>query len=215
MSKQATPDDNSERPQMFRSLAQWTLTWSRSRHAASALAVISFVESSFFPIPTEVIFVPMCLIRPERALRYGAIAALFSVLGGIFGWCIGYFAFDLIARPLLNFYNAMPAFEALKASVDTPTGTGTILLMLITSGLAHLPPMKVVTILSGALHFNLPLFILAAIVARAAKFMALGWVLKTYGPALASVIQRRLATFAILAIVAGAVFWLALHYLKG
>ncbi|MBC7738379.1 MAG: DedA family protein, partial [Candidatus Saccharibacteria bacterium] len=169
---------------MFRSLSRWTLDWSRSAHAAWALGVVSFVESSVFPIPTEVLFVPMCLTQPHRALRYGAIAGVMSVLGGIFGWCIGYFAFDLIARPILNFYDAMPAFEALKDA----TGTGTILLMLVTSGLAHLPPMKVVTILSGALGFSLPLFILAAVVARGAKFMALGWVLKTYGPALADVI---------------------------
>ncbi len=200
---------------MFRSLSRWTLNWSRSAHAEWALGVVSFVESSFFPIPTEVLFVPMCLTRPERAVRYGAIAGVMSVLGGIFGWCIGYFAFDLIAGPLLNFYNALPAFEALKASVDTPTGTGTIFVMLVTSGLAHLPPMKVVTILSGALQFNLPLFILAAFVARGAKFMALGWVLRTYGPALADVIKARLASFAVAAIVGGAALWLALHYLKG
>ena len=196
---------------MFRRLSHWTLTWSRSRHAAWALGAVSFAESSFFPIPTEVIFVPMCLTRPERALRYGVIAATMSVLGGIFGWCIGYFAFDLIARPVLTFYNGMDAFERLKEA----TGTGTIMLMLVTSGLAHIPPMKVVTILAGALAFNLPLFILAAIVARAAKFLALGWALKTYGPALATVIQARLATFAVLAIVAGAALWVALHYFKG
>ena len=196
---------------MFRSLSQWTLTWSRSPHAAWALGAVSFAESSVFPIPTEVIFIPMCLTRPERAMRYGVIAAIMSVLGGIFGWCIGYFAFDLIARPLLTFYHGMDAFDRLKAA----TGTGTILLMLLTSGLAHIPPMKVVTILAGALAFNLPLFILAAIIARAAKFMALAWALKIYGPALAGVIQRRLATAAILAIVAGVALWVALHYLKG
>lgn len=196
---------------MFRSLSQWTLAWSRSRHADWALGAVSFAESSFFPIPTEVIFVPMCLARPERALRYGVIAAVMSVLGGIFGWCIGYFAFDMIARPVLTFYNGMEAFDRLKEA----TGTGTIMLMLVTSGLAHIPPMKVVTILAGALAFNLPLFILAAILARAVKFIALGWALKTYGPALATVIQRRLVTFSVLAIVAGAAVWVALHYLKG
>lgn len=196
---------------MFPKLSAWTLQWARSPHAAWALGVISFVESSVFPVPTEVLFVPMCLARPDRALRYAVIAATLSVLGGIFGWCIGYYAFDLIARPVLNFYNGMAAFEALKAK----TGTGTILVMLLTSGLAHLPPMKVVTILSGALAFNLPLFILAAVVARAGKFLALGWALKTYGPAIADVIHRRLATVALVVIVGGAALWLALHYLGG
>ena len=196
---------------MFRTLTRWTLTWSRSPYAEWALGVISFVESSVFPLPTEVLFIPMCLTRPDRALRYAAIAAVLSVLGGVAGWCIGYYFFDLIARPILTFYNGLSAFDQLKAA----TGTGTILLLLVTSGLAHLPPMKVVTILSGVLHFNLPLFILAAIVARGGKFFLLGWSLKIWGPALADVIQRRLATFAAVAIVAGAALWLALHYLKG
>lgn len=196
---------------MFRTLTRWTLDWSRSPHAEWALGLISFVESSVFPLPTEILFIPMCLTRPDRALRYAVIAATLSVLGGIFGWCIGYFAFDLIARPLLNFYNAMPAFEQLKAA----TGTGAILLMLLTSGVAHLPPMKVVTILSGALHFSLPLFILAAVIARAGKFLLLGWALKTYGAAIADVIQRRLATFALIAIFGGAAIWLAWHFMKG
>ncbi len=196
---------------MFRTLTRWTLDWSRSPHAEWALGLISFVESSVFPLPTEILFIPMCLTRPDRALRYAVIAATLSVLGGIFGWCIGYFAFDLIARPLLNFYNAMPAFEQLKAA----TGTGAILLMLLTSGVAHLPPMKVVTILSGALHFSLPLFILAAVIARAGKFLLLGWALKTYGAAIADVIHRRLATFAQIAIFGGAAIWLAWHFMKG
>lgn len=194
---------------MFRNLINWTLTWSRSPHAETALGAISFVESSVFPLPTEVIFFPMCLTRPDRALRYAAIASVMSVLGGIFGWIIGFYFFDLIARPVLVFYNGLDAFNQLKAA----TGTGAILLMLVTSGLAHLPPMKVVTILSGVVGFNLPLFILAAVVARGGKFFLLGWALKTWGPALADVIQRRLATFATVAIVAGAALWLALHYL--
>ena len=204
-------DYNAKGSQMFRKLMTWTLTWSRSPHAETALAVISFVESSVFPLPTELIFVPMCLTRPDRALRYAAIAAVMSVMGGIFGWIIGFYFFDLIARPILTFYNGLDAFNQLKAA----TGTGAILLMLVTSGLAHLPPMKVVTILSGEVGFNLPLFILAAIVARGAKFFLLGWALKTWGPSIADVIQRRLATFATLAIVGGAALWLALHYLKG
>jgi membrane protein YqaA with SNARE-associated domain len=196
---------------MFRTLTQWTLTWTRSPHATWALALISFVESSVFPLPTEVLFIPMCLARPDRSLRYAAIATVLSVLGGIFGWAIGYYAFDMIARPVLEFYNAMPAFQDLKAA----TGTGTILLLLITSGLAHLPPMKVVTILSGVVGFNLPLFILSAIVARGAKFFLLALALRAWGPAIADVIHRRLATVAGVAIVGGAALWLALHYLKG
>jgi membrane protein YqaA with SNARE-associated domain len=193
---------------MFRNLAEWTRKWAGSPYADWVLALISVIESSIFPLPTEVLFVPMCLTRPDRAMRYAVIAAVGSVLGGIVGWTIGYYFFDLIAMPVLEFYDGVAKFEELKAA----TGTGTILILLVTSGLAHLPPMKVVTILSGVVGFSLPLFILAAVVARGLKFLALGWALKTYGPAIADVIHRRLATFAVVVIVAGAAFLLLRHY---
>lgn len=190
---------------MFERLTQRLLAEARSPRAEAVLAVVAFVESSVFPLPAEVIFLPMCLTRPERALRYAAIAATASVLGGIFGWMIGHFLFDVVAAPILNFWHSMPAFEALKAQ----TGTGTVLLLLVTSGAAHLPPMKVVTILAGAIGFNLPLFILAAVVARGTKFLLLGWALSHYGAALADVIQRRLASLALVVLVVGLAIWLA------
>lgn len=196
---------------MFRGLVDWTLAQAASPRAEPVLAVVSFVESSVFPLPAEILFLPMCLSRPDRALRYAAIATLASVLGGIFGWTLGYYFFEAVAKPILQFYNGLDAFNQLKAA----TGTGTILLLLVTSGLAHLPPMKVVTILSGVVGFNLTLFILAAVVARGAKFFVLGWALQRYGATIADVIHRRLAMTALVVIVAGAVLWLALHYLKG
>ena len=194
---------------MFRRLIAWTTTMSRSRYAEPAMGMVSFVESSVFPIPVEVMFLPMCLARPDRAMRYALIASVTSVAGGVFGWMIGFYFFDLIALPILEFYGGVARFEELKAA----TGNGTVLLMLVTSGVAHLPPMKVVTILSGAIGFSLPLFILAAVIARGAKFLALGWALQTYGAAIADVIHRRLATFAIAVIVAAVAFWLARTFL--
>ena len=194
---------------MFERLTQRLLAEARSPRAEAALAVVAFIESSVFPLPAEILFLPMCLTKPDRALRYAAIAAVMSVLGGIFGWIIGFYLFDLIAAPVLNFWHSMPAFEALKAR----TGTATILLLLITSGVAHLPPMKVVTILAGAIGFNLWLFILAAIVARGAKFFLLGWAIARYGEPIAELIRKRLATVAVLVIVAGAALWLAKTYL--
>ena len=205
MAKEVQPNGTA----MFDKLTQKTKALAGSPYADAILALISTVESSVFPLPTEVLFVPMCLARPDRALRYGVIAAVFSVLGGILGWMIGYYFFDMIALPILQYYDGVQKFEELKAA----TGNGAILVMLITSALAHVPPMKVVTILSGVVGFPLPLFIAAAVVARGAKFVGLGWALKTWGPAIAELIQRRLATFALLAIVTGAGLWLALHFL--
>ena len=194
---------------MFRKLYDWTLRWSASRHAEPAMAMVSFVESSIFPVPGEVLFVPMVLSRPDRAMRYALIASVASVFGGIAGWMIGFYGFDLIARPILEFYGKVAEFDALKAK----TGDGAILVMLVTSGLAHLPPMKVVTILSGVIGFDLKLFILSAIVARGAKFFALAWALRKYGPTVVDVIERRFTMVAIGGVAVLAAVWLGLKYL--
>ncbi len=173
---------------MLRALYVWTLRWAGSRHAPTALGAVSFVESSVFPIPADVLFIPMCLAHPERSMRYAAIATVTSVLGGIAGWLLGYYAFDLLARPALEFYGKLEAFNSLKGT----TGDSAILFMLVTSGLSHIPPMKVVTILSGVIAFDLKLFILSAIMARGARFYGLAWLLRRYGVAITVFIERRL-----------------------
>ena len=151
---------------MLRSLYDWTLSLAARKSAEWWLFIIAFVESSVFLVPAEVLLVPMGLARPERAYRYAVIATAGSVLGGIAGWFIGYYAYELIARPVLEFYGSLNTFEALRSS----SSRDAILLMLITSGLAHLPPMKVVTILSGAAAVNIWFFIASAIVARGVRF---------------------------------------------
>ena len=193
---------------MFRKLYDWTLRQAASPRAEPVMGAISFVESSVFPIPADVIFVPMCLARPDRAMRYALIATITSVLGGVFGWYIGLHLFDLIARPVLEFYGKMAAFDAMKSS----TGEGTILLMLVTSGLTHLPPMKVVTILSGVVAFDLKLFILSAIVARGGRFYLLAWLLRRYGVAITGFIERRLPLIALGLCVALAAAWYLLKH---
>lgn len=176
---------------MFRKLYDWTLSWARSRHATAALGTISFVESSFFPIPADVLFIPMCAAQPQKAMRLALIASVTSVLGGMFGWTIGYFAFEHVARPVLEFYHKLDAFEAMR--IEVAGNTWMILVLLVTSGLAHLPPMKVVTILSGLVGFNFTLFVVAAIIARSARFYGLAWLLRRYGAAILGFIERRLS----------------------
>lgn len=174
---------------MLRRLLDWTISLARSPRATFALGVISFVESSFFPIPADVLFVPMCAARPERAWRLALVASVTSVLGGIFGWIIGFYAFEWLARPILEFYGKLGAFETLRAEVAGSSWI--ILLLLVTSGLAHLPPMKVVTILSGLVGFNLPLFVVSAIVARSARFYGLAWIIRRYGASIIAFIEKR------------------------
>jgi membrane protein YqaA with SNARE-associated domain len=177
---------------MLRRLYDWTMALAARRTAEVWLAVIAFVESSVFLVPADVLFVPMAIARPGRAYRYALVATVFSVLGGIAGWYLGHYAYEGVARPILEFYGKLDTFEALRSSASSDA----VLLLLITSGLAHLPPIKVVTILSGAIGVNLWLFIASAILARGARFFALAWLLKRYGEPIRHFVEKRLGAVA-------------------
>jgi membrane protein YqaA with SNARE-associated domain len=182
---------------MLRRLYDWTLAQAERPSAPKALAAVSFVESSFFPIPAEVLMLPMCLKHPEKSFRFALIASVFSVLGGIFGWMIGHFAYEAIAKPVLDFYGKLEAFEALRSQAGAATTT--LLIMIFTSSLAHLPPIKIVNILAGAMGVNIWLFILICTVVRSARFFFIGWMLKRYGDAVRYFIETRLTQVAIAA----------------
>ena len=177
---------------MLRGLYDWTLSLAARKSAEWWLALIAFVESSVFLVPADVLFLPMALSRPNRAYRYALIATAASVLGGVAGWFIGHYAYDAVARPILEFYGKFDEFETLRLS----SGDGIILLMLVTSGLAHLPPIKVVTILAGVVGFPLGWFIVSAIVARGARFLFLAWLLRRYGEPIRDFIEKRLGLIA-------------------
>lgn len=177
---------------MLRGLYDWTLSLAARKSAEWWLAFIAFVESSVFLVPADVLYLPMALSRPDRAYRYALIATVASVLGGIAGWFIGHYAYEAVAKPVLEFYGKYDEFEALRTS----SGIGFIVLMLITSGAAHLPPIKVVTILSGVIGVNPLLFIVLAIVARGGRFLLLAWLLRRYGEPIRDFIEKRLGLLA-------------------
>jgi len=187
---------------MLRRLYDWTMSLAGRESAEIWLAVIAFIESSIFLVPADVLFVPMGIARPQRAYRYAAIATVASVLGGIAGWFLGHFAYETIAVPVLQFYGKLDTFEALRHSASPDW----VLLLLVTSGLAHLPPIKVVTILSGAVGVNLWLFIVSAIVARGARFFLIAWILRRYGESVRHFIEKRLSliTGVVAAVLIGA-----------
>ena len=171
----------------------------------------SVFASSVFPVPAEVLFVPMGIAKPERVYRYALVASVASVLGGIFGWAIGHYAYELVARPVLEFYGSLDKFEVLRSS----SSKDAILLMLITSGLAHLPPMKVVTILSGAAGVDLWLFIASAVAARGFKFFAIAWLLRRYGEPIREFIEKRMGLIALAAAAALIVLYILYKVFSG
>jgi membrane protein YqaA with SNARE-associated domain len=182
---------------MLRRLYDWTMALAARKTAEVWLAIIAFIESSFFLVPADVLFVPMAIARPDRAYRYALVATVSSVLGGVLGWYIGHYAYQAIAVPILEFYGRLEMFEELRTSSGDA-----MLLLLITSGLAHLPPIKVVTILAGAADVNIWLFIVSAILARGARFFILAALLRRYGEPIRHFIENRLGQVAAAAAVA-------------
>ena len=177
---------------MLRRLYDKTLLLASRETAEIWLAVIAFVESSVFLVPADVLFVPMALARPKRAYRFALIATIASTLGGIAGYFLGYWAFEALAEPVLSFYGKLDEFQHLRSC----TGEDTLMLLLVTSGLTHLPPIKVVTILAGVAQISFSFFVVSCIVARGFRFFALGWALRRFGEPVRNFIERRLGLVA-------------------
>jgi membrane protein YqaA with SNARE-associated domain len=196
---------------MLRRLYDWTLSLAARPWAEAWLAVIAFIESSVFLIPADVLFLPMCLARPDRSYRLAFVATMASTLGGIAGYFLGYYAFQALAAPVLELYGKLDTFDQLRQCTDT----GTVALLLVTSGLAHLPPIKVVTILAGVMQVSFLYFVLSCIVARGARFFALGWALKHYGEPIRDFIEKRLGLLAGLAAAILIALYFLAKYLAG
>lgn len=177
---------------MLKSLYDWTLRLAGRKTAEAWLAVIAFIESSVFLVPADVLFLPMALAKPARAYRFAMIATVASTLGGIAGYALGLLAFETLAEPVLAFYGKLDDFTRLQQCA----GEDTLMLLLVTSGLAHLPPIKVVTILAGAAKVSFLFFVLSCIIARGARFFALAWALRRFGEPIRDFIERRLGLIA-------------------
>ena len=171
------------------------------------MAAISFAESSFFPLPPDILLIPMMLARPREAWRLAAICTLASVAGGLVGYAIGYFLFDLIGRPILDFYHAMDRYEALKAAF-AQWGVWIIIL----KGMTPIP-YKLVTIASGVAQFSLVAFVGASIVSRSIRFFLLAAILWQFGAAARDFIERRLMLVTSIFAVALVGGFVAIRYL--
>ncbi|MFN3558680.1 MAG: YqaA family protein [Brevundimonas sp.] len=184
---------------MLRKLYDWVFSLARSRHATRSLAVVSFAESSFFPIPPDVMLAPMVLARPERAWFYATVCTLASVLGGLLGYAIGYFL-EPVGLSILAFLGKADTFETSKALFQQH-GAWVILI----KGLTPIP-FKLITISAGIFQFNLALFIALCVITRGARFFAVAFVLKTWGPAVLAMVEKRLALWTVigLAVLIGA-----------
>lgn len=171
---------------MLRRLYDWTISLARSRHALWALAIVAFVESSFFPIPPDVLMIPMIIARPSRAFLIAGIATVSSVLGGLFGYYIGFALMESLGQPILDFYGKAEYFDEFAARYNE-WGAWAVL----TAGITPFP-FKVITIASGVTQLSLPVFIISSIIARGFRFFLVAVLLWQFGAPIRDFIERRL-----------------------
>lgn len=194
---------------MLRSLYDWTMEKAAHRHAEGWLAFISFIEASFFPIPPHPLLGLMCLAEPRKALRFAAVATLASVLGGLFGYAIGYFLYESVGAWLLGVLGLTEEFPVAACRLEENAFA-----VIFLAGATPIP-FKLLTITAGFVEMSLGVFVAAAIAGRALIFMTVGVLFRLFGAPIKRLIDRYLISlttaFAVL-VVAG---FLALGMLGG
>ncbi len=171
---------------MLRRFYDRVLRLAASPRAPLWLALVSFAESSFFPVPPDALLVPMALARPDRAWRLAAICTIASVLGGMLGYLIGYAFYDAVALPLIRFYHLEAKADAFVAGFQQYG-----LWIILIKGLTPIP-YKIVTITSGLAHYDFGLFVAASAVTRGARFFIVAALLRRFGEPVRDFIERRL-----------------------
>jgi membrane protein YqaA with SNARE-associated domain len=169
---------------MFRRLYDWTLSLAARPSAPYALGAVSFSESSFFPVPPDVMLVPMALARPDKATFYALVCTVTSVLGGLLGYAIGALLYDSVGAWLFRVYGLTEGAEAFRAAY-AEYGHWIILL----KGLTPIP-YKLVTITSGFAGYDLFWFVVLSILTRGARFFFLAALLGRFGPFIKDVLDR-------------------------
>lgn len=171
---------------MIRRLYEWTLSLSAHPRALWALAAVSFVESSFFPIPPDIIMIPMILAQPRKAWLIALVATVASVFGGLLGYFIGAALFDTIGQAIFDFYGKSDAVAAFNERFNA-YGAWAVLVAGVTPF-----PYKVITIMSGWTGLSIPVFIVASIVARGLRFFIVAGLLWKFGDPIRLFIEKYL-----------------------
>ena len=154
------------------------------KNALWILGIVSFIESSFFPIPPDIMLIPMVVSQPKKAWKIAGIATVASVIGGYFGYAIGYYGYDVIAKPLLSFYGYLEQFENFKQYYNEYGAW-----IVFAAGITPFP-YKVITIASGVVAMNLVTFGVASVVARGLRFFMVAGLLYFFGESIKKFIEK-------------------------
>lgn len=185
---------------MLQRLYDWMMDKAAHRHAIWWLTVVSFIESSIFPLPPDIMLIPMILATPRRWLVLSLVCTATSVAGGFVGYAIGYYAMDSVGMAVLGALHLVDKFQALKPLVDE-YGVWVILV----KGMTPIP-YKLVTISAGAFKFDLLQFTVASVISRAMRFLIVGALLWKFGPPIREFVERRLklvTTAFVIALIGG------------
>ncbi|MDR1694905.1 MAG: DedA family protein [Lactobacillaceae bacterium] len=186
---------------------KWMIGLASHPHSMYYLFAISFIESSFFPIPPDVMMIPMIIAAPKKAFKIATVCTVASVIGGYFGYLIGWGFFDLVARPLLEFYGYMAQFDVFKEYYNDYGAW-----IVIIGGVTPFP-YKVITITSGVVELNLAVFGLASIFARGIRFYFIAWLLYKFGNPIRVFIEKHLGKLSMLFVILLAGGFVAIKYL--
>ena len=178
--------------EMMKKIYDWCMSLVSGKWALPVLCVISFIESSFFPIPPDLFLIPLILTCRTKAFKIALYTTLSSVLGGFFGYAIGYFLYDVIGVPILEFYNAVSQFETFKSYYNNYGSW-----IVFGAGLTPFP-YKIVTIASGVTGLNLIVFGIASFLARGIRFFLIAWLLWKWGEPMKTYIEKNLGWLSVL-----------------
>ena len=198
---------------MFQTLYKKCLELAAHKSSKFYLGVVSFIESSFFPIPPDAMIIPMVIAKKKEFLKIFLIASIFSVLGGIFGYLIGYLFLDL-AMYLIEFYGYQDKVENLKLSMSQGSGLLVWLSILFLAGFTPLP-YKAFTISSGLIAFNLPIFIIVSLISRSLRFFIVAYLSYRFGELFTEYMEKHGSKwFTIIGIIIVIIFIIIYLFLK-
>ncbi len=189
-----------------RRVYDWVLGWADSPYGALALFILAFVEASVFLIPPDVLLIALCVGRPQRSLYFATLCTVGSVLGGISGYVIGYQLYELIGRPIIEFYDATEAFQRVGDLYRA-----NLVLALGTAGFTPIP-YKVFTIAAGAFSVPFVPFVLVSAVSRGARFFLIAGLIRLWGPQIRRLIERYFNLLTVVVVVALVLGFVLLKY---
>ena len=198
---------------MFNTLYKKCLNLAAHKSSNFFLGVVSFIESSFFPIPPDIMIIPMVIAKRKEFIKIFLIASIFSVLGGILGYLIGYLFFDL-AMYVIEFYGYQDKVENLKLSMSQGSGFLAWLSILFLAGFTPLP-YKAFTISSGLIGFNLPVFIIVSLISRSLRFFIVAYLSYKFGELFTEYMEKHGSKwFTIIGIIIVIIFIIIYLFLK-